>query len=117
MGHMVGYVYIVPCTLANFEVKYQNGHDLFFFRKKSRELLANYSRTTREQLFFLMGGLRRVQMGGLGVGMGDRWVQVWVDRGENLASSFCISYEVKYMKIETGKTSPRFIFGPEIFTL
>ena len=47
---------------------------IFFFRKKSRELLANYSRTCREQLFFLMGGLRRVQIGGLGLGMGDRWV-------------------------------------------
>jgi hypothetical protein len=50
----------------------------------------------------------------------DGWMGgfvVWVDRVEILDSSLCISYEVKYMKIEAGKTSPRFIFGPEIFTL
>ena len=33
----------------------------FFFEKNP----ANHSRTNREQLFFLMGGLRRVQLGGL----------------------------------------------------
>ena len=50
----------------------------------------------------------------------DGWMGgfvVWVDRVEILDSSLCISYEVKYMKIEAGKTSPKFSFGPEIFTL
>ena len=66
MGHMVGYVYIVPCTLANFEVKYQNGHvPFFFFRKKSREPLANYSRTA----LFSHGWVEACANGRLG-GMG-----------------------------------------------
>ena len=31
-----------------------------------------------------------------------------INDGLELASSFCISYEVKYMQIEARKTSPRF---------
>ena len=40
-----------------------------------------------------------------------------INDGLELASSFCISYEVKYMQIEARKTSPRFISGFSIFTL
>ena len=40
-----------------------------------------------------------------------------INDGLELASSFCISYEAKYMQIEAGGTSPRFISGFSKFAL
>jgi hypothetical protein len=44
-------------------------------------------------------------------------LEEWVDRDGFMTSSLCRSYEVKYMKIEAGGTSPRFIFGFSKFAL
>jgi hypothetical protein len=44
-------------------------------------------------------------------------LEEWVDRDGFWASSLCRSYEAKYMRIESRKTSPRFIFGFSKFAL
>jgi hypothetical protein len=68
-----------------------------------------------------MGGwvdYRNGWMGGL-----QEWVDGWTRGmgglivGGFLPSSLCRSYEVKYMKIEARKTSPRFSFGFSRFAL
>ena len=94
-----------------------------------------------------MGGLRRVQMGGLGVAMvcrngwmggwifftnhdsiygwvvygwvGCLWVG-WVFMGGFLSSSLCISYEAKSLQMKKGSSSensPRIYFSFRKFTL